>query len=70
MLLAMPAGESYDECVFSASGRVLTKDKNALSPLRLEQIVVIVMFIRNFGWSHTQLNEWMKMALVEVKKAK
>jgi hypothetical protein len=68
MLLALPAGESHNEFVFSSSGRVYTRDRNSLSPMRLEQVTVIVMFIRNFGWSQRQLMEWVKKAMAEVEK--
>jgi hypothetical protein len=51
MLSACPAGESIDETVFTSTGQSLTKLKNSWSPLHLEQITVIRMFIRNFGWS-------------------
>jgi hypothetical protein len=54
--------------VFSASGRVLTRDRNALSPLRLEQITVLVMFIRNFGWSQSEMMAWLREALTNAKK--
>jgi hypothetical protein len=66
MLLALPAGESHNEFVFSASGRVLTRDRNSLSPLRLEQITVLVMFIRNFGWSHAEMMDWLRQSLAKV----
>jgi hypothetical protein len=68
MLLALPAGESHNEFVFSTSGRVYTRDRNSLSPMRLEQVTVIVMFIRSFGWSQRQLMEWVKKAMAEVEK--
>lgn len=68
MLLALPAGESHDEFVFSATGRIFTKDRNALSPARLEQITILVMFIRNFGWSQHKLNKWVELALAQVKE--
>jgi hypothetical protein len=68
MLLALPAGESHNEFVFSASGRVLTRDRNQLSHVRLEQITVLVMFIRNFGWSHTQMMSWLRGTLAKVSK--
>jgi len=69
MWLALPSGESCDEFVFSASGRAYTKDRNALSPVRLEQISVIVMYIRNFGWSQHKMMEWFKSAVALVKEA-
>ena len=67
MLLALPAGESQNEFVFSCSGRILTRDRNSLSPMRLEQLTIIVMFIRNFGWSQSELMDWLKRAMAEVK---
>jgi hypothetical protein len=33
----------------SAAGRILTDDRNSMSPVRLEQVTVIVMFLRNAG---------------------
>jgi hypothetical protein len=68
MLLALPAGESRDEFVFSTSGRAFTKDRNSLSPMRLEQITVIVMFIRNNGWSQSKMDHWVAKAISESKK--
>jgi hypothetical protein len=56
MLLALPAGESQNEFAFSCSGRILTRDRNSLSPMRLEQLTIIVMFIRNFGWSQSEID--------------
>jgi hypothetical protein len=67
MLLALPAGESHNEFVFSCSGRILTRDRSSMSPMRLEQLTIIVMFIRNFGWSQTELMDWLKRAMVEVQ---
>lgn len=52
MMGAMPAGESFDESVFSSSGDTLTKKRNRLSPMRIEQITVIRMFIRTFKVFH------------------
>jgi hypothetical protein len=68
MLLALPAGESHNEFVFSSSGRVYTRDRNAMSPMRLEQVTVLVMFIRNFGWSQSQLMKWLEKALAQVRE--
>lgn len=68
MLLASPAGESQDEFVFSTTGRVFTDDRNSLSPVRLEQITVITMFIKNFKWSQHKLNQWVKQALQQHEK--
>ncbi len=68
MLLALPAGESHNEFVFSASGQIFTKDRNSMSPMRLEQVTVLDMFIRNFGWSQRKLLDWLHKALAEVKK--
>lgn len=59
MLLALPAGESRDEFAFSETGRVYSKDRNRLSPVHLEQITVITMFIKNFGWSQEEMIEWL-----------
>ena len=68
MLLALPAGESHDEFVFSCSGRIYSRDRNSMSPLRLEQVTVLVMFIRNFGWSQQQLMAWLTKAKAEVQR--
>jgi hypothetical protein len=64
MVIALPAGESHDEFVFSTTGRIFSKDRNAMSAARLEQITVIVMFIQNFGWSHSKLDAWVQKALL------
>ncbi len=66
MLLALPAGESHNEFVFSTSGRIFTRDRNAMSAMRLEQVTVLVMFIRNCGWSQEDLMKWFQKAKSEV----
>ena len=33
--------------------------RNGLSPVHLEQITVITMFIKNFGWSQEEMIEWL-----------
>jgi len=68
MLLALPAGESVDEFTFSSSQRTLTKDRNSLSTAHVEQITVIRMFIRNWGWSPAQLASWIDEAQKEHEK--
>ena len=68
MLLAAPSGESRDEFVFSVAGRVLSKERSNMSPLHLEMVTVIVMFIRNFGWSQKDAEKWVGNLLVEAKK--
>jgi hypothetical protein len=68
MLLALPAGESHNEFVFSCSGRILTRDRSSMSPMRLEQVTIIVMFIRNLGWSQHQLMNWLNRAMAEVER--
>lgn len=68
MLLALPAGESHNEFVFSCSGRILSRDRNSMSPMRLEQVTLLVMFIRNFGWSQHQLMQWLARAMGEVQR--
>jgi hypothetical protein len=70
MVLALPAGESVDEFTFSSSQRTLTKDRNSLSPAHVEQIKVIRMFIRNLGWSPSQLGIWLDSAHKEYEKRK
>ena len=60
MLLAIPAGESVDEFSFSSSQRTLSKERNSLLPVNVEQITVIRMFIRSFGLSPMQLDDWMR----------
>jgi hypothetical protein len=66
MLLALPSGESHNDFVFSSRGRVFSRDRNAMSPMRLEQVTVLV--IRNFGWSQSQLIVWLNRALAQVQK--
>src|SRR3990167_9836957 len=51
MMLSLPAGESHDEFVFSDTGCTFTKGCASLSHERLEQVTMITMFIRNFGWN-------------------
>jgi len=58
MLLAQPAGESIDESVFSSVGATMRKDRSALSPMKIEQITTIRMFIRNFKWNPNHLHQW------------
>lgn len=70
MVLALPAGESVDEFTFSSSQRTLTKDRNSLSAAHIEQITVIRMFIRNLGWSPSQLGDWIETAHKEFEKRK
>ena len=67
MLLVLPAGESHNEFVLSCSGRILTRDRSSMSPMRLEQLTIIVTFIRNFDWSQSKLMDWLKRAMVEVQ---
>jgi hypothetical protein len=59
MVLALPAGESVDEFTFSSTQRTLTASRNSLSPTHLEQITVVRMFIRNFGWSPQDPAVWL-----------
>ena len=68
MVLAVPAGESVDEFTFSSTQRTFTVDRNSLSPSQLEQITVVRMFIRNFGWSPTDLAVWLAKARDEFEK--
>ncbi len=65
MVLALPAGESVDEFTFSSAQRTLTKERNRLSPTHIEQITVVRMFIRNFGWTPAQLSTWIREAQTE-----
>jgi hypothetical protein len=67
MLLALPAGEAHNEFVFSCSGRIFSRDRNSMSAMRLEQVTVLVMFIRNFGWSQNKMMAWLNKALAEVQ---
>ncbi len=62
MVLALPAGESVDEFTFSSTQRTLTVDRNSLSPTHLEQMTIVRMFIRNFGWSPKDLAVWLEKA--------
>jgi len=59
MLLAQPAGEAVDEFAFSSSGATYTKTRSSLSPMRVEMITVIRMFIRNFKWSPSKIDEYL-----------
>ena len=68
MVLALPAGESVDEFTFSSTQRTLTAARNSLSPTHLEQITVVRMFIRNFGWSPQDLGVWLERARDEYDK--
>ena len=63
MMLSLPAGESHDEFVFSDTGRTFVKGRDRMSPDRLEQLTMITMFIRNFGWSPHKLSEWVTAML-------
>jgi hypothetical protein len=65
MVLALPAGESVEEFTFSSTQRTLTALRNSLSPTHLEQITVVRMFIRNFGWSPQDLAVWLGRAREE-----
>jgi hypothetical protein len=69
MLLALPAGEAHNEFVFSCSGRIFSRDRNSMSAMRLEQVTVLVMFIRNFGWSQNKMMGWLNKALADAKSA-
>jgi len=58
MLLAQPAGESIDESTFSSVGATIRKDRSRLAPMKIEQITIIRVFIRNFKWNPQNLHEW------------
>ena len=68
MVLALPAGESVDEFTFSSTQRTLTAARSTLSPTHLEQITVVRMFIRNFGWSPQDVALWLGKAREEHDK--
>jgi hypothetical protein len=68
MLLAHPAGESVDEHVFSGSQRTLTKDRNRFEYGTIEEITIIRVFIKNFGFSVTKLDEWVKETKTRIRK--
>lgn len=68
MLLAIPAGESFDETVFTSSGETLTKKRNSLSVTTIEQVTVVRMFIRRFKWSLTKFKKWAKKVVQEYRK--
>jgi hypothetical protein len=70
MLLAAPAGESVDEFCFSSSQRTLSKDRNALSGPKVEQITVIRMFIRNLGLTPLEFERWLKQMSAEYAEQK
>ncbi len=63
MLLAQPSGESIDESTFSSVGNTMRKDRSNLSPMKIEQITVIRMFIRNFKWDPHKLHQWFEEQL-------
>ncbi len=63
MMLCHPAGESFDEFSFSSAGGTLTKLRNSMGPLRVEQCTVIRMYIRQFGWSLKQVQDYITMAI-------
>ena len=65
MLLAAPAGESIDEFCFSSSQRTLSTDRNSLSSPKVEQITIIRMFIRNFGFTPRELHKWFNSKKME-----
>jgi len=58
MLLAQPAGESIDESTFSSVGVTMRKERSRLAPMKIEQITIIRMFIRNFKWDPYLLHKW------------
>ena len=62
MLLAMPAGESVDEVTFSSTGATMTKERNRLSLMNVEQITVIRMFLRRYKWNPSKLDVFVKHA--------
>lgn len=63
MMLSLPAGESHDEFVFSDTGRTFSKGRASLSHERLEQVTMITMLIRNFGWNPSTLSAWVAEVL-------
>lgn len=69
-LLAQPAAEAVDEAAFSVAGQVMTKFRTALSPLTLEQVIVIRMFLRRKGFSPSQFDAWYMRKKVEANAAK
>jgi len=58
MILAQPAGESIDESTFSSVGNTMRKDRLSLTSMKIEQITIIRMFIRNFKWEPITLHQW------------
>ena len=70
MFLAHPAGESFDEFAFSSAGATLTKARNGLSPVHVEMITVIRMFIRQYGISPSQLQAWVEAAKAKIQQKK
>jgi hypothetical protein len=61
LLLAQPAGESIDESTFSSVGGTMRRDRLSLSPNTIEQITILRMFIRNFKWNPTAIQEWLEL---------
>lgn len=62
MYLAIPAGEAVDECVFSAAKEILTPVRSRLAPTTVEQLTVIRVFLRRFGMSLVDFNNFVVQA--------
>jgi hypothetical protein len=50
--------EAIDEAAISAAGQTFTKFRTAMSPVTLEQVTVVRMFIRRKGFSRSTFNGW------------
>ena len=49
--------------VKSTRQRLLTYDRMSLSPLTVEQLTVVRMFVKTAGWSPSALDQWVSKAL-------
>ncbi len=58
LLLAQPAAEAVGESAFSAAGQTLTKFRTSMSPLTLEQVTFVKMFIRRKDFSPVTFDVW------------
>ena len=62
MMLAAPASEAVDETVFSSTGGTFTKARSALGPHTLEQMTVIRMYVRRYGYTPYDLTHFITSA--------
>jgi hypothetical protein len=52
-LLSQPVAEAIEEAAISVAGQTFTKFRTAMSPVKLEQVTVVRMFIRRKGCSRS-----------------